>query len=177
MTINYLELLNLPINYNGTFTDCEIDSRIKNKIGRTNFPTELFQRKKLKMEKYKIKELKSLLSSQFNNDIELLAKATGIPTNELSDFINEASNLTLTDDESSSNKENVQFVGKIEGDQIIVSGGEFTKNCGISSLENETSKLKMEISDFKKLLKEKDTTIKALNDEIGLLKESKKNAD
>lgn len=178
MTINLSRILcysNMVNNdYCGSFETCDFIGG--NKVDGTNMLHQVLDTEKHKKmdDQQCLGIIKSYLESKFGNDIELLAKNIGVPTNGLQGFITGVSGpppgLFEELEKCAENKTDTVIMGdKVKGDKIIVSG-DMTKNYGNISLEEETKRMELEISDLHKILKSKDEVIKALKETIEALK-------
>lgn len=169
MTIN---MPNLSTSYrssiSGVFHE-KVETNNRN-IQRTNQDVRALNLKKETMDNNRfIDELKSLLQSRFNNDIDKLAKCLGRPANDVSDFMNGLTDIPpgFIEDltkclSKNSGGERVQFGDKYV--EINNTGDGYTnyfdgmmKGAQIDIIK----KMKLEMSELKKIIKSKEETIKS----------------
>ena len=171
------------INYTGVFND-GIGTNISNEEKTNHFDSLLYIKNKIMDDSKFIEELRSLLSSKFNNDINKLAKCVGRPESDIRDFIDGKKDIPsdffedLANCISKKHGDNIQF-----GDKYIEvnnSGIGYTNNYEGMMKDAQVDiikKMKLEILELKKSSKEKDEVIKSYEDIIKSKDETIKSKD
>lgn len=163
------------IHYSGNFSEVMTD--IKN-CDRTKHYIPLLDMKKFIMsDEQTLKELKSVLSTRFNNSIEMLATAVGLPVDQVNrilsgevpipvDLLNK-----LRQEDRTDKCDYIQIGDRFE---FHYSGDGVTNNyAGLVGNAASSRRKDTEISWLKREIKEKDELIAALKETIELLKKEK----
>lgn len=169
--INFILSSSINTDYSGQFND--VATTIS--ANRTNQASNLFGIENNCMtNKQVIDNLNVLLSNRFNNDVGSMAHALGIPIDIMRNLL--LGNIDIPQeiikrlDDYNAKGDYFQFGDRIEinnsGDGYTQSFSDLTK----SNDDDYIKKLKIENSDLKKMLKDKDELISALKETIELLK-------
>lgn len=162
MMLNLLTLNDVRANYNGEFNNVLTDIN----FAATNTSIEVLDVKNKFMSKFS-DELKSILRSRFNNDIEAFAESLGLTTDQVSNLLLIGASESPSD--SARIAENVSGDNIQIGDKIEINTGD--GNNDFSGILNETIKSqKNKIAYLEDLLKEKDEVIATQKEMILLMK-------
>lgn len=176
MVINLIDN-SINTNYKGRFE--QITTNIKQEVDRTNFYNIVLDMKKEHMDDNRlfIENLRLLIVSRFENDIELFARSIGTTPEQIQNFLEEGGDPPRTIcGELEKNKETKKGDNIQIGDKVIEinsSGDGMTNNFeGIlkGSQIELIKRMKMEIADLKKIMKEKDRLIDLQDEMIKSLK-------
>ena len=168
--INFILSSSINTDYSGQFNDVTTTTT----ANRTNQASNLFGIENNCMtNKQVIDNLNALLSNRFNNDVGSMAHALGIPIDIMRNLL--LGNIDIPQeiikrlDDYNTKGDYFQFGDRIEinnsGDGYSQSFSDLTK-----SDDDYVKRLKIENSDLKKMLKDKDELISALKETIELLK-------
>lgn len=141
---------------------------------QTNCTPELLDMKSYNMDnKRTLEDFKLLLSGRFNNDLELMARSLGLPSDQIRSILLENGISEEVDKRLNEcgckNGDYFQFGNRVE---INNSGDGYQQSfADILESDNEViKKLKADNAHLKKIAKEKDELIASLRDTIEILK-------
>lgn len=177
MVINLIDN-SIKASYKGRFE--QITTNIKQEMDRTNSSNIVLDMKKQHMDDNRLykEDLRLLIFSRFENDIELFASTIGVPPEQIQKFLDGRNDppRALCGELEDKNRETKKGDNIQIGDKVIEinsSGDGMTNNFeGIlkGSQTELIKRMKMEIADLKKIMKEKDRLIDLQNEMIKSLK-------